>query len=212
MKKIKNLKVGDHFSLGNLRWIRLGEYSPGNILAVSTDIVNKLHYTSFRFGNNNWRNSELNDYLNVTFYNQMINADVNYSNFYNFPDYKTNRGTADFFRPLIVKEYIKYLEYLPTLKEPYWILTLEPYITIVKEGRAMSICDEEEYGKSIDEYIGVLPACILKENTKVNRGIENAFYDRRYRREWKKHFIYGTKKILERANEKKRQFNIFSRL
>lgn len=160
----KASKAGDTFEILGLKWTVLDITEKGYIC-----LADKLESTrKFDYDCNDWKASDLRNYLNTEFYN-MLAAEIGAENIIPFErdllsmDGQTEYGTCEDKVSLInVDEYRKYRKYIPNAGYYWWTIT--PDSTKCNEDsrwvRYVSprgiICDCR-YGS----YIGVRPFCIF---------------------------------------------------
>ncbi len=173
MKKLSELKPGEIFTYGGNRWIKLMLEKEGETLALMEDI---LEERAFDKESNDWRKSELREYLNNYFYEALTDYGAEEKDFLmtetdlmaddGMKDYGTSKDlislmTADLYRRN--RHLLKPLESWWWLATPHSCLTsYSYYVRYVHSSGTLG--SNSAYNGSF----GVRPLCNLKSETLVS--------------------------------------------
>lgn len=168
-KKYSEIKPGEVFAFGGQNWIRLEEAG----LCVMEDI---LEERAFDEDFNDWRKSELREYLNNDFYKTLIEYEADEKDFLmietdltaddGMKDYKTSKDlislmTADLYR--------SNRHLLKPLESYWWLVT--PYSCLASTSdivRCVTSSGTLSGGRVYYGDYGVRPLCNLKSETLVS--------------------------------------------
>jgi len=168
-KKLKEIKPGEIFKFGGYEWIKLEEEG----LCLMKDI---LEERAFDEDSNDWRKSELREYLNNDFYKTLTENGADEKDFLmietdltaddGMKDYGTSKDrisfmTADLYRSN--RHLLKPLGNWWWLATPHSCLTSSSY-TI----RVVSSSGPLYYNNAYTGHIGVRPLCNLSSETLVS--------------------------------------------
>lgn len=164
---LEGLGIGDTFKLVDTTWKILDITSAGYIC-----LADSIEERQFDSDSNNWKNSNLRDYLNEEFL-EKIAAEIGLENIVPFErdllslDGQTEYGKCeDKFSLLTVDEYRKYRSLIPNTKD-YWWWLISPWSTpcndykrtVAVVSSAGDFNDGDCYG-----YGGVRPVCIFSSS------------------------------------------------
>ena len=167
IKKLKEIKPGEIFKFGGYEWIKLEEG-----LCLMKDI---LEERAFDEESNDWRKSELREYLNNDFYKILIKNGADEKDFLlvetdltaddGMKDYGTSKDlislmTADLYRNN--RHLLKPLESWWWLATPYTCLASGSYIV-----RCVYSSGTLSYHSAFYGHFGVRPICKLSDDTLV---------------------------------------------
>lgn len=168
-KKYSEIKPGEVFTFGGQNWIRLEEAG----LCIMEDI---LEERAFDEESNNWRKSELREYLNNYFYETLADYDAEEKDFLmietdltaddGMKDYDASKDlislmTADLYRSN--RHLLKPLESWWWLATPYSCLASSSYtVQYVHSSGALS------YNDAFNGNFGVRPLCNLSSEILVS--------------------------------------------
>lgn len=172
MKKVKDLNSGKAFIYGGYEWVKLGDTKNG-VLAITKDILPAIR--KFDKKTDDYRKSEIREWLNENFLNTLIDNGAKEENFLLFgrdltaddgtKDYKT---CADNISLITCDEYRKYREFIPTVDDYWWTAT--PYSCLENLSSSVRLVDSDGsllWYYACDDYGGVRPVCCLRSDTFV---------------------------------------------
>lgn len=164
---LEGLGIGDTFKLVDTTWKILDITSAGYIC-----LADSIEERQFDSDSNNWKNSNLRDYLNEEFL-EKIAAEIGLENIVPFErdllslDGQTEYGKCeDKFSLLTVDEYRKYRSLIPNTKD-YWWWLISPWSTPCNDyKRTVAVVSSAGY---IDYFncfssSGVRPVCIFSSS------------------------------------------------
>ena len=167
-KKLKEIKAGEVFNFGGHEWIKLEQEG----LCLMKDI---LEERAFDKGSNDWRKSELREYLNNDFYENLIKNGADEKDFLlvetdltaddGLKDYETSK---DLISLMNADLYRSNRHLLKPLEERWWLAT--PYTCIDPNShyvRCVTSLGSLSSDYSNDDY-GIRPLCNLKSKTLVS--------------------------------------------
>lgn len=166
---LEGLGIGDTFKLVDTTWKILDITSAGYIC-----LADSIEERQFDSDSNNWKNSNLRDYLNEEFL-EKIAAEIGLENIVPFErdllslDGQTEYGKCeDKFSLLTVDEYRKYRSLIPNTKD-YWWWLISPWSTPCNDYKRTVAVVSSAGDVSIDNYdcrngIGVRPVCIFSSS------------------------------------------------
>lgn len=173
MQRIRDLKVGDIFEYGAFEWIKLNE-TEGGVLAITKDILPDNR--RFDENINDWRDSELRNWLNENFLYALIDNGAKEEDFLEFErDLTADDGIKDYgsckdrISLITCEEYRKYREFISLINNWWWTLT--PYSCLASNSYSVRIV---YYDGSLSWYnayygsYGVRPLCNLKSEILVS--------------------------------------------
>ena len=165
---LEGLGIGDTFKLVDTTWKILDITSAGYIC-----LADSIEERQFDSDSNNWKNSNLRDYLNEKFL-EKIAAEIGLENIVPFErdllslDGQTEYGKCeDKFSLLTVDEYRKYRSLIPNTKD-YWWWLISPWSTPCNDyERAVTVVSSAgnfnfNYCNHYDG--GVRPVCIFSSS------------------------------------------------
>ena len=164
---LERLGIGDTFKLVDTTWKILDITSAGYIC-----LADSIEERQFDSDSNNWKNSNLRDYLNEEFL-EKIAAEIGLENIVPFErdllslDGQTEYGKCeDKFSLLTVDEYRKYRSLIPNTKD-YWWWLISPWSTPCNDyKRTVAVVSSagDVGGNGCDGYDGVRPVCIFSSS------------------------------------------------
>lgn len=164
---LEGLGIGDTFKLVDTTWKILDITSAGYIC-----LADSIEERQFDSDSNNWKNSNLRDYLNEEFL-EKIAAEIGLENIVPFErdllslDGQTEYGKCeDKFSLLTVDEYRKYRSLIPNTKD-YWWWLISPWSTPCNDyKRTVAVVSSAgDVGVSgCDVNYGVRPVCIFSSS------------------------------------------------
>lgn len=164
---LEGLGIGDTFKLVDTTWKILDITSAGYIC-----LADSIEERQFDSDSNNWKNSNLRDYLNEEFL-EKIAAEIGLENIVPFErdllslDGQTEYGKCeDKFSLLTVDEYRKYRSLIPNTKD-YWWWLISPWSTPCNDyKRTVAVVSSAGYIINFSCYssIGVRPVCIFSSS------------------------------------------------
>lgn len=163
----EGLGIGDTFELVDTTWKILDITSAGYIC-----LADSIEERQFDSDSNNWKNSNLRDYLNEEFL-EKIAAEIGLENIVPFErdllslDGQTEYGKCeDKFSLLTVDEYRKYRSLIPNTKD-YWWWLISPWSTPCNDYKR-TVAVVSSAGNVNDDYCnvinGVRPVCIFSSS------------------------------------------------
>lgn len=171
-KQLSELSVGDNFKIGNVHYVILDKTDEGVHCLTKNFITDNKKFDT---NSNNFNTSEINTYLNTTYYEWLSNEigreniiehDVDLLSLDGLDDYETVKCKISL---LTLDQYRKYRNTIPKLDTWWWLAT--PYSTPNGYG-AYCVCG---VGSGGDVYYfdcryggGVRPFCILKSSLLVS--------------------------------------------
>jgi hypothetical protein len=164
---LEGLGIGDTFKLVDTTWKILDITSAGYIC-----LADSIEERQFDSDSNNWKNSNLRDYLNEEFL-EKIAAEIGLENIVPFErdllslDGQTEYGKCeDKFSLLTVDEYRKYRSLIPNTKD-YWWWLISPWSTPCNDYKrtvaVVSSAGNFDYN-DCNYYGGVRPVCIFSSS------------------------------------------------
>lgn len=164
---LEGLGIGDTFKLVDTTWKILDITSAGYIC-----LADSIEERQFDSDSNNWKNSNLRDYLNEEFL-EKIAAEIGLENIVPFErdllslDGQTEYGKCeDKFSLLTVDEYRKYRSLIPNTKD-YWWWLISPWSTPCNDyKRTVAVVSSAGYvdNFSCNSNCGVRPVCIFSSS------------------------------------------------
>lgn len=164
---LEGLGIGDTFKLVDTTWKILDITSAGYIC-----LADSIEERQFDSDSNNWKNSNLRDYLNEEFL-EKIAAEIGLENIVPFErdllslDGQTEYGKCeDKVSLLTVDEYRKYRSLIPNTKD-YWWWLVSPWSTPCNDyKRTVAVVSSAGYVLSNDcnDDNGVRPVCIFSSS------------------------------------------------
>lgn len=164
---LEGLGIGDTFKLVDTTWKILDITSAGYIC-----LADSIEERQFDSDSNNWKNSNLRDYLNEEFL-EKIAAEIGLENIVPFErdllslDGQTEYGKCeDKFSLLTVDEYRKYRSLIPNTKD-YWWWLISPWSTPCNDyKRTVAVVSSAGYvsNDGCNCNIGVRPVCIFSSS------------------------------------------------
>ena len=164
---LEGLGIGDTFKLVDTTWKILDITSAGYIC-----LADSIEERQFDSDSNNWKNSNLRDYLNEEFL-EKIAAEIGLENIVPFErdllslDGQTEYGKCeDKFSLLTVDEYRKYRSLIPNTKD-YWWWLISPWSTPCNDyKRTVAVVSSAGLINRYycNDYIGVRPVCIFSSS------------------------------------------------
>lgn len=168
-----NLGIGDTFELASIKWKILDIDERGYVCLANDELEDKMQFDSVC---NNWKSSNLRNYLNTTLYDQIANV-IDKDNIVQFErdlislDGQTEYGTCvDNVSLISLDEYRKYRKLIPNTDDCWW-WTITPdstpcnndseWIRVVSPSGLLNIgycCD------GFDDDFGVRPFCIFSSS------------------------------------------------
>lgn len=174
MQKIKDLAAGEVFTYGKFEWLKLDDLKDG-VLAITKDILPDTR--KFDEEINNWKNSELRDWLNNNFLNALVDNGAKEKDFLEFKrDLTADDGTRDYgtcvdrLSLISCEEYRKYRGYLEAIGNWWWTLT--PYSCLEKYSYYVRIVYTDgslNWLVAYNGYNGVRPLCFLNSEILVSK-------------------------------------------
>lgn len=163
----EGLGIGDTFELVDTTWKILDITSAGYIC-----LADSIEERQFDSDSNNWKNSNLRDYLNEEFL-EKIAAEIGLENIVPFErdllslDGQTEYGKCeDKFSLLTVDEYRKYRSLIPNTKD-YWWWLISPWSTPCNDYKR-TVAVVSSAGNILNDYCyinrGVRPVCIFSSS------------------------------------------------
>lgn len=164
---LEGLGIGDTFKLVDTTWKILDITSAGYIC-----LADSIEERQFDSDSNNWKNSNLRDYLNEEFL-EKIAAEIGLENIVPFErdllslDGQTEYGKCeDKFSLLTVDEYRKYRSLIPNTKD-YWWWLISPWSTPCNDYKR-TVAVVSSAGDFDNDYCdfdcGVRPVCIFSSS------------------------------------------------
>lgn len=164
---LEGLGIGDTFKLVDTTWKILDITSAGYIC-----LADSIEERQFDSDSNNWKNSNLRDYLNEEFL-EKIAAEIGLENIVPFErdllslDGQTEYGKCeDKFSLLTVDEYRKYRSLIPNTKD-YWWWLISPWSTPCNDYKR-TVAVVSSAGDIVDSNCycnyGVRPVCIFSSS------------------------------------------------
>lgn len=164
---LEGLGIGDTFKLVDTTWKILDITSAGYIC-----LADSIEERQFDSDSNNWKNSNLRDYLNEEFL-EKIAAEIGLENIVPFErdllslDGQTEYGKCeDKFSLLTVDEYRKYRSLIPNTKD-YWWWLISPWSTPCNDYKR-TVAVVSSAGYILNNYcinnFGVRPVCIFSSS------------------------------------------------
>lgn len=163
---LEGLGIGDTFKLVDTTWKILDITSAGYIC-----LADSIEERQFDSDSNNWKNSNLRDYLNEEFL-EKIAAEIGLENIVPFErdllslDGQTEYGKCeDKFSLLTVDEYRKYRSLIPNTKD-YWWWLISPWSTPCNDYKR-TVAVVSSAGVCSNDCIndgGVRPVCIFSSS------------------------------------------------
>lgn len=164
---LEGLGIGDTFKLVDTTWKILDITSAGYIC-----LADSIEERQFDSDSNNWKNSNLRDYLNEEFL-EKIAAEIGLENIVPFErdllslDGQTEYGKCeDKFSLLTVDEYRKYRSLIPNTKD-YWWWLISPWSTPCNDYKRTVAVVSSAGGFDYDSCsndVGVRPVCIFSSS------------------------------------------------
>lgn len=165
---LEGLGIGDTFKLVDTTWKILDITSAGYIC-----LADSIEERQFDSDSNNWKNSNLRDYLNEEFL-EKIAAEIGLENIVPFErdllslDGQTEYGKCeDKFSLLTVDEYRKYRSLIPNTKD-YWWWLISPWSTPCNDYKrtvaVVSSAGGVDSNGCRNDYGGVRPVCIFSSS------------------------------------------------
>ena len=164
---LEGLGIGDTFKLVDTTWKILDITSAGYIC-----LADSIEERQFDSDSNNWKNSNLRDYLNEEFL-EKIAAEIGLENIVPFErdllslDGQTEYGKCeDKFSLLTVDEYRKYRSLIPNTKD-YWWWLISPWSTPCNDyKRTVAVVSSAGSisNNRCNIHIGVRPVCIFSSS------------------------------------------------
>ena len=164
---LEGLGIGDTFKLVDTTWKILDITSAGYIC-----LADSIEERQFDSDSNNWKNSNLRDYLNEEFL-EKIAAEIGLENIVPFErdllslDGQTEYGKCeDKFSLLTVDEYRKYRSLIPNTKD-YWWWLISPWSTPCNDyKRTVAVVSSAGsiFHNNCGNYYGVRPVCIFSSS------------------------------------------------
>lgn len=173
MKRVQDLKIGEIFKYGGFEWIKLDTMKDGT-LAIMKD---KLPYNSiFDSNSNNWKTSELRNWLNENFWQELIDNGANKDDFISFErDLTADDATKGYGRCkdrlsiITCEEYRRYRNLIPVINDWWWTLTAYSCREEYRYGvRVVGSTGFLEWNVMCNNGNGVRPLCYLKSKTWLN--------------------------------------------
>lgn len=168
-KKLKEIKAGEVFTYAGYEWIKLEEEG----LCLMKDI---LEERAFDEDFNDWRNSELREYLNNYFYKTLTDYDAEEKDFLMIEtdltadDGLKNYGTSkDFISLMTADLYRRNRHLLKPLESCWWLAT--PYSCLASYSYYVRYADSSGTLSNSLAYsgrYGVRPLCNLSSETLVS--------------------------------------------
>ena len=167
-KKLKEIKPGEVFTYANYEWIKLEEEG----LCLMKDI---LEERAFDKDFNDWRNSELREYLNNDFYENLIKNGADEKDFLMIEtDLTADDGLKDYgisknIISLMTADLYRRNRYLLKPLESWWWLAT-PYSCLASNSCVMRCVYSSgtlSYYSAYDGNFGVRPICKLSNDTLV---------------------------------------------
>ena len=173
MKKLQDLKIGEVFEYGLFDWIKLDDLEDGTLAIMKDQLPGSRR---FDVDNNNWRNSELRNWLKENFLRTLIDNGVKEDNFLRFErDLTADDGTKDYgslsdrLSLITCEEYRKYRNLIPIINNCWWTLTsyscMEKYSYLV---RYVYTDGSLYWSSAYDGTVGLRPLCNLKHGILVS--------------------------------------------
>lgn len=169
-KLLTELSIGDEFRLARATW-KILDITDIGYMCLAEPMDNKR----FDFDDNNWRTSELRNYLNKEFL-EKIEEEIGKGNVL-FErnllslDGQTEYGTCvDKVSLLTVDEYRKYRKYIPNASKEWWLIT--PGSTPCNnQSVAVTVitCSGNVSNECYGTGSGVRPLCVLNSNIFVSK-------------------------------------------
>ncbi|MBP2015725.1 MazG nucleotide pyrophosphohydrolase domain-containing protein [Anaerococcus degeneri] len=171
MRRLEELKAGEVFKFGKFEWIKLADLDEG-VLAITKKHLPVRRRVSE--DGNNWKNAELRKWLNINFYNALIDNGASEEDFLFFErdlkalDGQENYGTCiDKISLLSAEEFERYKGFIPFTKDWWRILTPDNkgknkayYNCVIGEKKTISC--------HIPQFIGqVHPVCRIRSDKEV---------------------------------------------
>lgn len=167
INKLKEIKPGEIFSFGGYKWVKLEQEG----LYLMEGFLESI---AFDNSSNNWRNSQLREYLNIFFYKLMFSV----SNTDDFLSYEIDLTSDDGMRDygkcenniglLTADLYRSNRHLLKPLKDWWWLAT--PKTCIKKYNDECLIVNDEGLIDSVcvyEDYLNVRPVICLQPDTLV---------------------------------------------
>lgn len=168
-KKLKEIKVGEVFNYGGYEWIKLEQEG----LCLMEDI---LEERAFDKKCNDWRKSELREYLDEDFYKMLIANGAKEEDFLLFEiDLTADDGMKDYGKSedyigLLTADLYRSNRHLLKPLESYWWLAT-PYSCLASNSyfvRCVNLPGTLGNNSAYDGYAGVRPLCNLSSETLVS--------------------------------------------
>lgn len=163
----KNLGIGDTFELLDLTW-KILDITDKGYMCLASKLEDDMQFDS---SSNDWKSSDLREYLNNKFYEELAEV-IGADNIIPFErdlltlDGLTEYGTCeDKISLLTVDEYRKYRALIPNTDGYWWLITADSYKSnnnntwVVVVSPRGNIC----YFSHYDDY-GVRPVCIFSSS------------------------------------------------
>lgn len=166
------LSIGDEFQLAGTTW-KIMDITDTGYMCLAEPMDNK----KFDFNDNNWKTSDLRNYLNKEFL-EKIEEEIGKGNVLEFErnlfslDGQTEYGACiDKVSLLTIDEYRKYRKYIPNADKWWWLIT--PWSTPCNN-QSVAVTVVTCSGDITDECYGinngVRPLCILNSNIFISKG------------------------------------------
>lgn len=173
MKKLQYLKIGEVFKYELFDWIKLDDLEDGTLAIMKDRLPDTRRFDE---DSNNWRNSELRNWLNNNFLHTLIDNGAKEDNFLRFErDLTADDGMKDYgnlsdrLSLITCEEYRKYRNLIPIINNWWWTLT--PYSCVGKYSCYVRCVYTDGSLNDVDANIactGIRPICNLKHGLLVS--------------------------------------------
>lgn len=173
MKKLQDLKIGEVFEYGLFNWIKLDDLEDGTIAIFQDKLPDTRRFDE---DSNNWRNSELRNWLNENFLHTLIDNGAKQDDFLRFErDLTADDGMKDYgslsdrLSLITCEEYRKYRNLIPFINNCWWTLT--PYSCMEKYSDFVRFVDPVgslDWGSACYDYYDLRPLCNLQSGILVS--------------------------------------------
>ena len=167
-ERLNGLKVGDYFEVAGTKW-RILDIKPCGYVCLSDALEERKIFDS---GTNNWKLSNLREYLNNDFYKKIAD-EIMEKNILPFGrdllslDGQNEYGDCtDYVSLISVDDYRQYRKLIPNNEQWWWLLTpwstpcngYETQVSVVSPSGNIYDCNCNDY------VSGVRPLCIFSSN------------------------------------------------